>query len=542
MPAEKLHRQHLDQTQRKAQSHSAPPKSVNHPVVLCIGGSDSSGLAGLQMDARFCQAMNVHQACVLTAITAQNSDSVSRSTATSITDCQAQFDAAMALQPQAIKIGLIASLEQLKWLCELLPTIADDNIPVIYDPVTVASSGSPLADASVAQHISQLLPHCDVITPNLPEAESLSGTSIRDIKDIRNTTQYFHQQGAEWVYLKGGHGEGTTLRDIVSHDDHIFALEQARQDTRNLRGTGCALASSIAATSALGYDMIDALVIANMAVAEGICNGRSVNHKAGPISANGFPKSFWPHYVDLTQEIADQLHFPDCIGKDSGLDLSKEDSAQLGLYPVVDSYEWLVRLLPLGIHTIQLRIKNVSGQKLREEIEKSIALAQEHQCRLFINDHWQLALELGAYGIHLGQEDLDSADLKAIADAGIRLGISNHTHFEIVRCLAIKPSYIACGPVFATQSKDMPWIPHGLEGLQYWCDSLINTQTRPLVAIGGINESNISDVAKCGSSGIALISAITAAVDPEAATLELMRRINLAKLKSSSEIQSNTPR
>ncbi|NHO88696.1 thiamine phosphate synthase [Pseudoteredinibacter isoporae] len=281
--------------------------------------------------------------------------------------------------------------------------------------------------------------------------------------------------------------------------------------------------------------MVDALVIANMAVAEGIYHAKAVNHEAGPISAQGFPKSFWPHYVDLgaKQQEPMQCEFKDCTAPNTRIGSPDEKADELGLYPVVDRYQWLERLLPLGIHTIQLRIKDLDGQALKEEIEKSIALARESNCRLFINDHWELAIEMGAYGIHLGQEDLDKADLRAISQAGLRLGISNHTHFELIRCLAINPSYIACGPVFATQSKDMPWIPHGLNGLRYWCESLMSFQNRPLVAIGGINRENISEVAQCGSSGIALISAITEAESPEKATRELLQMIEHAREKIS---------
>lgn len=528
MMDKKLHRP----LNSRAQSHAAPLNSSSRPAVLCIGGSDSSGLAGLQADARFFEALNVHCCQVVTAVTAQNNNGVYASAISSIADCQAQLDAALALKPQAIKVGLIASIEQLNWLCEVLPKI--NSLPVIFDPVTIASNGQALTDSNVNKHIEKLLPHCELISPNLLEAAELSQLTIKTEKDIQKAADVFHEHGTPWVYIKGGHGDeqSSLITDIISHEQHSFALEQPRQSNNNSRGTGCALASSIAACLALAYDMVDALIIANMILAESLQNAEAINEQKGPVKACGFPKSHWPHYRELHTNKISLFDFPNCTGDNCGRNLDAQNKQSLGLYPVVDSYEWLKRLLPLGISTIQLRIKNLEASALKEEIKKSIQLAEQYQCRLFINDHWQLAIELGAYGIHLGQEDADTADLQAIAQSGLRLGISNHTHFELVRCLAINPSYIACGPVFATDSKEMPWIPHGIAGLQYWCEALAQ-QARPLVAIGGINKSNIADVAQCGTSGIALISAISKAKNPEAACKQLQKLIESNQSQAS---------
>ncbi|MGB1141673.1 MAG: thiamine phosphate synthase, partial [Halioglobus sp.] len=176
----------------------------------------------------------------------------------------------------------------------------------------------------------------------------------------------------------------------------------------------------------------------------------------------------------------------------------------------------------LGVTTIQLRVKDLTGDTLAAEIEQAVAIARRYSARLFINDYWQLAIEKGAYGVHLGQEDLASADLPAIHAAGLRLGISNHCHYEMVRALAVRPSYIAAGPVFATTTKDMPWIPHGIDGLAYWLRAI---REFPLVAIAGINALNIDDIAATGVSGIALITAITQAPDPDAITTQLLAKL-----------------
>ncbi len=190
----------------------------------------------------------------------------------------------------------------------------------------------------------------------------------------------------------------------------------------------------------------------------------------------------------------------------------------INLYPIVDSAAWLAKLLPLGINTIQLRIKNVAQAVLHHEIESAVALAKQYHARLFINDYWQLAIEYGAYGVHLGQEDLQDADLNQLHQAGLRLGVSTHSLDEINTALSIKPSYLAFGPIFPTSTKIMKFSPQGLEELKYWCEHL----TYPLVAIGGINLARIPEVLATGVVGVAMISAITQAADPIAITKKML--------------------
>jgi thiamine-phosphate diphosphorylase len=192
-------------------------------------------------------------------------------------------------------------------------------------------------------------------------------------------------------------------------------------------------------------------------------------------------------------------------------------SAQLGLYAIVDSAEWIARVLKAGVRTVQLRVKDAGHPRLREEVRASVAAARAAGAQLFINDHWQLAIEEGAYGVHLGQEDLATADLQAIASAGLRLGISTHAYWEVCRAWALRPSYIACGPIHPTAAKAMPWIPQGNGNLAYWCHLL----PLPVVAIAGMDVARAAQAMQCGAAGVAVISAITAAPSPEAAIAEL---------------------
>lgn len=192
---------------------------------------------------------------------------------------------------------------------------------------------------------------------------------------------------------------------------------------------------------------------------------------------------------------------------------------RLGLYPVVDSVVWIERLLGAGVRTLQLRIKDKRDDEVEADVIAAIALGRRYQARLFINDYWRLAIKHDAYGVHLGQEDLQDTDLQAIRAAGLRLGVSTHDDMEIDVAMAAKPSYIALGHVFPTQTKQMPSAPQGLTQLARHIARLADY---PTVAIGGISLERAPDVLATGVGSIAVVSAITAADDWQAATRQLL--------------------
>jgi thiamine-phosphate pyrophosphorylase len=192
---------------------------------------------------------------------------------------------------------------------------------------------------------------------------------------------------------------------------------------------------------------------------------------------------------------------------------------RLGLYPVVDSVEWIERLLDAGVRTIQLRIKDQPEEAVEPAIAQAIALGKRYHARLFINDYWRLAIKHHAYGVHLGQEDLDVANLKQINQAGLRLGISTHDDAELARARALRPSYIALGHIFPTQTKEMPSEPQGLVELKRHLQGLADI---PTVAIGGISLARAPEVLATGVGSIAVVSAITQADDWREATRALL--------------------
>lgn len=204
----------------------------------------------------------------------------------------------------------------------------------------------------------------------------------------------------------------------------------------------------------------------------------------------------------------------------SGLGFAPAPAA-LGVYAVLPSAEWVGRMARAGLPTVQLRFKSDDPAAVRREIHAAIGAVAGTGARLFINDHWQEAVAAGAYGVHLGQEDLDTLtaqDLAHIRDAGLRLGLSTHGYAEMLRADAVGPSYVALGAVFPTTLKAMQTPPQGLVRLAAYARLL---RHRPLVAIGGIAPEHLPAVAATGVGAFAVVRAITAAAQPERAAAHL---------------------
>jgi thiamine-phosphate pyrophosphorylase len=182
-------------------------------------------------------------------------------------------------------------------------------------------------------------------------------------------------------------------------------------------------------------------------------------------------------------------------------------------YPIVPDFAWLERLVPLGVRTIQLRLKDASPQRVRREIAASLEVCARHDCRLIVNDYWREALALGADYIHLGQEDLADADVPAVQAKGMRFGISTHSEAELAVAVAAAPSYIALGPIYETRLKVMKWAPQGLERIAHWKKQI---GSLPLVAIGGLTPERADGVLAAGADSLAVITDFFTHSDPEA--------------------------
>ncbi len=184
-------------------------------------------------------------------------------------------------------------------------------------------------------------------------------------------------------------------------------------------------------------------------------------------------------------------------------------------YLIVDGADWLSRLLPCGVRLVQLRIKDRPQDVIFGEIAAAKALCARHGAQLVVNDYWRLAIEAGCDFVHLGQGDLATADLDAIRRAGLRLGISTHDEAELRRALAVRPDYIALGPIYPTLLKAMPFQPQGLDRLGEWKREI---GSLPLVGIGGIGLDRVKGVLEAGADSAAVVTDILRHADPEART------------------------
>lgn len=490
------------------------------PIVWCIGGSDSGGGAGIQADLLTVNDLAGHGCTVITAVTAQNSVAVMDVFPLPGEVLCSQLDALWQdLPPSAIKIGLLADDAQIEALALWLAK-HPLQCPVIWDPVLVASTGRCLSDIS-AQACLTLLKQVQLFTPNLPElayfAKKNQQASAVDTDEAAAQLLALRSiyQGA--ILLKGGHAivrEADNIVDLLlaNSDNKALKLRSTRLENPHQHGTGCTLASAVAALLAQHYDLSDAVVLSRAYLQQSLRAGYATGQGAGSLGRLGWP---------LRQQDFPALY---TAPADTAVSATKTPifprlNQSIGLYPVLDDISWLKRLLPLGLHTVQLRLKNKTEKELRAQISAAVEFCRDYQIQLFINDHWQLAIEYQAYGVHLGQEDLQQTDLAAIAAAGLRLGVSTHGYAELATVLPLRPSYIALGHIFPTKTKDMPSKPQGLKRLAdyvWLCDDI------PTVAIGGIAQHNISAVLQTGVRGVAVVSAITQASQPELALKQLI--------------------
>jgi thiamine-phosphate pyrophosphorylase len=182
-------------------------------------------------------------------------------------------------------------------------------------------------------------------------------------------------------------------------------------------------------------------------------------------------------------------------------------------YPVVDSVAWVARLAKLGVGTVQLRAKDLDDGAALQIVTDALDATKGTQTKLVVNDYWRAAIVAGARHLHLGQEDLAEADLDAIRDAGLTLGISTHDDDELATALRAKPDYIALGPIFPTTLKSMRFAPQGIPKITEWKKRIGEL---PLVAIGGVKLEQAAAIFAAGADSIAVVSDVTQHADPDA--------------------------
>ncbi len=488
--------------------------------ILVIAASDSGGGAGIERDIRVISDLGGHACVAITALTAQNSTKVAK-----VLETDADFlkltleNLIQDIKPQAIKIGLVPSLKSLEVIRDFLKSLGDARPFTVYDPVATASVGFSMSSLTALDILSSgFLDYVDLLTPNLPELSQLSSSNVQalDYSEVVSQAEVLMSNFRGNLLVTGGHNnlEGTIFDVLFKKDEKpiIFKSQYFENDTKH--GTGCAVSSAIATLVAQDLFLEDACTAAIMYVSKAIYTGYKPGLGSGTLSS-GFDYDD-PNFIPKVCLDFDQRDSQNLDHLDHGFNACEKD---LGLYPVVPSTDWVESLLKVGVKTIQLRIKDKNRSDLESEIKKASDLGRQYEARVFIDDHWELAIKYNAYGVHLGQEDILTADLTAIAKSNLRLGLSTHGYFEIAKAMQLKPSYIALGHIFPTKTKVMKSHPQGLIMLEHYVRLLKNF---PTVAIGGIKEDTIEKVKATGVDSIAVVTAITEAENPEQAAQKLM--------------------
>ena len=502
-----------------------PRGEARRPIVWTIAGTDSGGGAGVQADTRMFDAFGVHGACAVAAITAQHSRAVHRAEPVDHAMLDAQIAAlAQDMPPAAIKTGMLGSVENLRvvaaWVRKLRAQRPAAPVALVVDPVLRATTGASFADEALCRaYREELLPLASLASPNLGEAIALAGHGVR--REPTALATAWRGFGANAVVVTGGDVDSADLARAAWAQDYLdsdrvrgwFGI--TRVGTPHHHGTGCVFSAAAAAAFAHGFVAADAVVLAKMATTEALRHAYAAGGGAGPVA----PRAGFARFIANLPRLAA------APGAFSSHAFRSLQGHPLGLYPIVDSAVWVQRVLTAGARIVQLRIKDASPGVLAREIRESVAHAKAAGALLFVNDHWELALEFGAPGVHLGQEDLaDAGDsgIAAMRDAGMHLGVSTHCYWEVCRARAVQASYVACGPIHETRLKAMPWRPQGMGNLAYWARLLSGT---PVVAIGGMDVPRAREAMRNGAAGVAVVSAITGGPAPETAIGSLQEAV-----------------
>ncbi|XP_062030278.1 thiamine biosynthetic bifunctional enzyme TH1, chloroplastic isoform X2 [Rosa rugosa] len=474
------------------------------PHVLTVAGSDSGAGAGIQADLKACAARGVYCSTVITALTAQNTgvdivaeDFVAEQLKSVLSD----------MHVDVVKTGMLPSLGIVKILHQCLK-----EYPVralVVDPVMVSTSGDVLAGPSIITGFrEELFPIADIVTPNLKEASALlDGLKIKTVSDMRSAAKLLHDMGPRNVLVKGGDlPDSLDAVDIFFNGEDIYELRSSRIDTRNTHGTGCTLASCIAAELAKGSSMLESVKVAKCYVETALDYSKEI------FIGNG-PQGPFDHLMRLKNNIhksAGQVRF---------------NPSNLFLYAVTDSgmnRKWghsisdaVKAAVEGGATIVQLREKDIETRDFLEAAKSCLQICRSHGVPLLINDRIDVALACDADGVHIGQSDMPTHVARALLGPEKIIGVSCKTPEHAEQAWIAGADYIGCGGVHPTNTKANN-LTIGLEGLKTVCLA----SKLPVVAIGGINTSNAQLVMQIGVPNLKGVAVVSALFDRECVLTE----------------------
>lgn len=489
--------------------------SEKMPHVLTVAGSDSGAGAGIQADLKACGALGVYCSTVVTAITAQNTVGVQGVHTVPENFVAMQLESVLSdMHVDVVKTGMLPSVQIIRALCTKLRSHAIRGLVV--DPVMVATSGDQLAGPEILEVLcKELLPMADIVTPNLTEASViLGGETLNSLYDMRKAAKCIQQLGPRYVLIKGGHLQGSDAVDVLYDGMSFHELHGPRIETRNTHGTGCTLASSIAAEMAKGAPIPRAVQAAKQYVQEALQQSKNLSMGRG---AHG-PLN---HLFKLTG------------GGWQSLDKSFKPS-DLVLYAVTDASmnkKWgrstsqaVKAAIQGGATIVQLREKEAESKEFLEEALSCVKVAKEHGVPILINDRLDIAMACDADGVHLGQSDIPVSCARSLLGPQKIIGVSCKTPEQAQKAFKDGADYVGCGGVYPTSTKKNNETI-GLDGLYMVCEG----SPLPVVAIGGINASNVQDVLQTrppNLHGVAVVSALFDKPDVLEETRELSRNLS----------------
>jgi len=547
--------------------HHEPHPAKRPPVLWSIAGLDTAGGAGLSADQRAADALGVHLCPVAACLTAQSSQGVQAIFPVQADALEAQLHAlARDMPPRAIKTGLLGSVHAIeavaRWVDHFraqTPAGLDphQHLALVVDPVLKASAGgAPFSHEAIVQaYREHLLPRATVITPNRAEARTLWGARDGIASDrLPSLASALQSLGPRAVFITGGDVEAISQQATTAGHDLQHSIDwlqsphaqgwlcAPRVSTPHHHGTGCTLASGVAAALALGHVEADACVLGKMLTHHALMHGHAAGQGAGPVSARAGFAAGLAHGGAPMPMLGLGEALPWALttqGAKGGTIFQAFAAPAHGLYGIVPTADQLAQAVDAGMRCMQLRHKPTEG--LMAHLEASLALAQHPGVQVFINDHWQAALAAidrmdeaagsgsgqnspGRVGLHLGQEDLlalspEQQTQLLSARSRVMLGLSSHSLWELARAAGCGASYIACGPVQATTTKDMPWHPQGTHNLAWW----VANSPAPVVGIGGLlGADDLAHFAAMGASALCVVRALTEARKPLPAVVDTL--------------------
>ncbi|KAL9246147.1 hypothetical protein vseg_019720 [Gypsophila vaccaria] len=489
------------------------------PHVMTVAGSDSGAGAGIQADLKACAALGVYCSTVITAVTAQNTAGVQGVHILPEDFVAEQLKSVLSdMEVDVVKTGMLPSIGIVKVLLQHIKEYPPKAL--IVDPVMVSTSGDVLAGSSVLPVFrEELLPMADLVTPNLREASVLlGGMQLETVNDMRRAAKLIYDMGPRNVLVKGGDLPASMdAIDVFFDGNNVCEFSSSRIDTRNTHGTGCTLASSIAAELAKGLSMVSAIRLAKRFVDTALDYGKDMAIGRGP-------QGPFDHFLKL-KSAADRSDAPRAF--------RPED---LFLYAVTDSRmnkKWgrsiadVVRAaIDGGATIVQLREKDMETRDFLEAAKECVTICHPKGIPLLINDRVDIALASDADGVHVGQSDMPVRLVRSLLGPEKIIGVSCKTPEQARQAWTHGADYIGSGGVFPTNTKANN-LTIGLDGLKTVCSA----SKLPVVAIGGIGVSNASSVMEIDAPNLEGVAVVSALFDTEcvySATRELHKVLQAA--------------